>query len=892
MLRAIKDFLFKSDKPIYISLVKGVWYLLLASVVGILLLFIVLSFSNLPSVEQLENPKSELASEVYSASGEVLGRFYTENRVPVNFNDLSPHLIDALIATEDERFMDHCGIDFTALGRVAVKTVLLQDKSSGGASTITQQLAKLLFTGQRSNSMFRVVVQKLKEWIIAVRLERKYTKEEIIAMYLNKFNFINGAYGIKAASEIYFGKSQKDLDLLESAMLIGMLQNPSLYNPLRRPEMVQHRRMVVLNQMVKNRLLSPQAYEKLKDNELGLNFQRQTHVDGPAPYFRMELAKEVKNLLERPENLKSDGTSYDIYRDGLKIYTTIDPIMQAYAEEVVLDRMPTVQQTLWRTWRSLDPWTYRSPYASTDVSVEIRKWELTKLIRSSDRYQDLRDKYLSSILEKLGQAYPDFTFNLDDREIDRMVQEDAQGGVIAQLVKDEMISSSLAAQYRKVLKSNYFPTLRTQWNKLQEAAEKAFKEKVEMTVFMYEKLIDKVDDPKNIKAGPVSMELIDYDKKNPLEAKVKMTPLDSVKYHRMFLQVGMLAVDPRTGYVKAWVGGINHKYFKFDHTGIDRQVGSTFKPFVYATAIAQQGFSPCFQVYDLPVTIPPGYGNFHLGEEWTPRNSDGKYTGQLLTLKEGLRQSKNTVSARLMKELGDAEPVRDLIHQMGIDKNARYPNGRYRVPFAPSICLGSTDLSVMEMTGAYTTFANNGTYIKPTYLLRIEDKNGREIYTSVIEERNALNPNANYVMVEMLKYAGTGLGEIKSEVGGKTGTTNDYVDGWFMGITPNLVVGTWVGGEDRWIRFLDLTYGQGAYMAKPLFKEFMKRVEADTTLGFDVKARFVRPQGDLGIEMNCDEYRNQDLDLENENFDEEFSEDLFGDEQPKDDGTEDDDSIE
>jgi penicillin-binding protein 1A len=388
-------------------------------------------------------------------------------------------------------------------------------------------------------------------------------------------------------------------------------------------------------------------------------------------------------------------------------------------------------------------------------------------------------------------------------------------------------------------------------------------------------------DSKEIKAGPVTMTLVSYDENNPLEAVVKMSPLDSIKYHRMFLQVGMLAVDPNTGKVKAWVGGVNHKYFKYDHIRINRQVGSTFKPFVYATAIAQQGFSPCFQVYDLPVTISPGDGNFTLGEEWTPRNSDGKYTGALLTLKEGLAKSKNTVSARLMKELGDTEPVRDLVHQMGIDKYTRYPNGRYRVPKAPSICLGSTDLSVMEMTGAYTTFANNGTFNKPRFLLRIEDKNGRIIYdNSMPDERNALNPNANFVMLEMLKYAGGGaLWDVKSEVGGKTGTTNDYVDGWYMGVTPNLVVGTWSGGEDRWIRFLDLTFGQGAYMAKPFFREFMKRLENDKDLNWDTEATFYRPPGDIGIELNCDEYENPGLELESEEFDEEFSDDPFGDEQ-------------
>ena len=390
-------------------------------------------------------------------------------------------------------------------------------------------------------------------------------------------------------------------------------------------------------------------------------------------------------------------------------------------------------------------------------------------------------------------------------------------------------------------------------NDWQAAADKDFNTKTEMRVFSY-------DTP-------------------AMEKDTVMTPLDSVKYHRMILQTGILAVDPVTGFVKVWVGGVNFKHFQYDHNRTSRQVGSTFKPFVYATAIAQQGFSPCYQVYDLPQTIAPGDGNFFLTQEWTPRNADGVYTGQLLTLKDGLRKSKNTVSVHLMKQLGDTEPVRGLINQMGIDSSLKYPNGRYRVPKSPSICLGSTDLTNMEMTGAYTTFANNGIFNKPIYLLRIEDKNGRILYEEFPQEKVAINANANYVMVEMLKYAATGLGGLKSEVGGKTGTTNDYVDGWFMGITPTLVVGTWVGGEDRWIRFRSLAYGQGAYMAKPFFKEFLSRLEKSEDLGYDASARFHRPPGDIGIEMNCDQYQRSPLPLDNGEFENEgFGEDMFGDE--------------
>ncbi|MCO6487692.1 MAG: transglycosylase domain-containing protein [Phaeodactylibacter sp.] len=848
------DYYANNKEETYRTITRWMWYISLGGLGAILLSFLILSFTNLPSVQQLENPKSEEASQIFAANGEVIGRYYTENRVPVSYSELSPHLVNALIATEDERYHEHSGIDFPALGRVAIKTVLLGQRSSGGASTITQQLAKLLFTGQAASNMTERVIQKLKEWIIAVRLERRYTKEEIIAMYLNKFNFINGAYGIKAASEIYFGKPQDSLSISEAAVLVGMLKNPSLFNPLRRPDTVLHRRMVVFKQMQNNGMISQEEYDTLRQLPLGINFTRQTHVDGIAPYFRMELAKDIKSILERKEFRKSDGSAYDIYRDGLRIYTTIDPDMQRLAEEVMAKHMAKVQNAFWNTWKVVrkDPWEFTSG-SEHEVPVSIRKESLKDLVRKSDRYQSLRAKYLSDILDQIGQETEGIIFHPDDREVERIVEDIEKGEVIDQLVKSRLISSSLAASYRQIQRSRHFPALQNQWHALQAEVEKQFNAKTEMRVFSY-------DTPQ-------------------MEKDTVMTPMDSVKYHRMILQTGILAVDPVTGHVKVWVGGVNFKYFQYDHNRTSRQVGSTFKPFVYATAIAQQGFSPCYQVYDLPQTIAPGDGNFSLIQEWTPRNADGAYTGQLLTLKEGLRRSKNTVSVHLMKQLGDTEPVRGLVNQMGIDSSLKYPNGRYRVPKSPSICLGSTDLTNMEMTGAYTTFANNGIYNKPIYLLRIEDKNGRTIYEEFPQERVAINANANYVMVEMLKYAATGLGGLTSEIGGKTGTTNDYVDGWFMGITPTLVVGTWVGGEDRWIRFRSLTYGQGAYMAKPFFREFLRRLEASEDMGYDASARFHRPPGDIGIEMNCDQYQRSTAPMNDNEFENEgFGEDMFGDE--------------
>ena len=837
------------EHPQYQQIVKWVWRLTFAGIIATILLFIVLSFTNLPSVEQLENPKSELASQVLADNGEVIGRYYTENRVPVPFDSLSPNLVRALISTEDERYYRHSGIDFMALGRVAIKTVLLRQSSSGGASTITQQLAKLLFTGEKGSGLTRIF-QKLREWIIAVRLERKYTKEEIIAMYLNKFEYINGAYGIKAASEIYFQKQPTTLDVHEAATLVGMLKNPSLFNPLRRPEMTLERRNVVLRQMYKNRALTEAQYNEYRQKPLGLNFTRQTHIDGIAPYYRMELAKYLKDILDQPEYRKPDGSKYDIYRDGLKIYTTIDPVMQRIAEEEMIKHMAKVQASFWRTWRKLDPWTYRSG-SRLDISLDMRRDALTKLVRASERYQSLRATYLTDVLGRLQAEFDDLRFSEDDREIERIIQEYNKPGYLTELVAQKMISSNLAARYRRVLESSHFSALRTRWDQLQEAADRAFKTPVEMTVFAYNER---------------------------METDTVMSPLDSIKYHRMFLQTGILAVDPVTGYVKVWVGGINHKYFQFDHIKLNRQVGSTFKPFIYATAIAMQGLSPCYRVLDAPTTIAPGDGSFRLLQSWTPENSSGKYTYEEMTLKDALRGSVNTASVSLMKLLGDTEPVRGLIHQMGIDSSARYPNGRYRVPQTPSICLGATDLSVMEMTGAYTTFANNGTYSKPIFITKIEDRNGRVIYREMPQERAAIPPNANYVMVEMLKFAGSGIGgQLKTEVGGKTGTTNDYVDGWFMGITPRLVVGTWTGGEDRWIRFRDITFGQGAYMARPFFREFIKRLENDPNTGWDATARFYRPPGDLGIELNCNEYQRPRR--AQEDFDDErFTDDIFGDE--------------
>ena len=832
--------------PRYRKIIRNLWILLGLGVIGTFLFFLILSYSDLPDTKELENPTNILASEVFAQNQEVLGRYYIENRVPVSPDEISPFLVQALVATEDERFYEHSGIDLEALGRVLVKTALL-GKSSGGGSTITQQLAKLLFTGRRADKMHKVVIQKFKEWIIAAQLERQYTKEEIMAMYLNKFDFLNDGDGIEAASEVYFGKPQNDLSLQEAAMLVGMLKNPSLFNPVSRDkwrrDTAKHRQTVVLKQMQRKNLISQEEYDSLRQIPLNITLHRSTHTDGLAPYFRGKLGQQLDQILDELQEKDPNKKRYNLYRDGLRIYTTIDPVVQRHMEIAAIEHMAEVQRTFWKHWKVVkkSPWDYKN-WETTEGELKARKRKINQLVRGSERYQAMRSRILDPTIQNAKDGLN--ISRIRDVDIERMLaeEESKEGNTIKVLVSQKMISNSMADQYKKIMKSDYWPQIKKKWAQLQDESKTAFNQEREMTIFTLE-FIDKDTNVDSL-----------YDTGNilkSLEKKVKMSPLDSLKYLHEFLQIGSMAVDPKTGEVKGWVGGINYNYFKYDHVTSRRQVGSTFKPFVYASAIKDVGIAPCFQVYDLPQTIYPGEGNFTLLEEWTPANSDGKYSGEFLTIKDGLKKSKNTISVYLMKQLQDTEPVRDIVDRMGIDKNAKYPNGRYILPKSPSICLGATDLSVIEMTGAYTTFANNGHYSPPYFIKRIEDRAGREIYKDNSVGKDALDPRYNYVMVHLLQYAATGLYGIKSQVGGKTGTTNDYVDGWFMGITPNLVIGTWVGGEDRWIRFRSITNGQGAYLAKPYFKKVILRLEEDETYDFDVKARFDVPKGDIGFELDC-----------------------------------------
>ncbi len=821
-------------------IVKWLWRLSIGGVLAIVLLFVVISFQDLPTFEQIENPKQDVASEVYTDDMTVIGRYAIENRVPIDYEDISPHLVNALIATEDERFFKHSGIDFPALGRVAVKSLILQKGTSGGGSTITQQLAKLLFDRPSMSNMgklrkaFTLMMAKFKEWIVAVKLERRYTKEEIISMYLNTYDFLYLSYGIQAAAETYFGKNQEDLSLEEAAMLIGMLKNSSYYNPMRRPELVKQRREVVLKQMLTQDYITQSTYDSVRVLPIDMsNFKKASHNTGIAPYFRMEMRKELRDILAREECLKPDGTQYNIDRDGLRIYTTIDQNVQKHAEASMIKHMKSLQKRFFYHWSIVkpDPWTYDEDNSIVDIKMA----NLQAQMRNSERYQSMRDEILTPALKSYNEH---FDHEFTDADLLRMQEEEKESSHISGLYSRKVISKRQRDLYRDVLKSDLGSELLAQWRSFNKEVDQAFNTAVKMRVFTYEN--------------------------NNFEKDTTMTPMDSIKYHRKHLQTGILAIEPQTGHIKAWVGGINLRYFQQDHIYTNRQVGSTFKPFVYGTAIAMQGISPCSKIYDVQYTISKGESNFVIPEDWSPKNSDGEYTSEPITLYQGLRDSKNTISVYLMKQIGDVTPVRTLASNMGISIE--------KLPSVPSICLGSADISLYEMTGAYAAFANDGVYIKPTFIKQIEDKNGKLIYRSVQQEERALQADANYVMVDMLKKALEGRGgsyELKSEVGGKTGTTQNHSDGWFMGITPNLVVGTWVGGEDRWIRFRDLANGQGSVMARPVFIDLIKRLENDPTSDYDASSKFQKPIGELSITIDCEEYDNLNPLNIPETFDEE-----------------------
>jgi len=727
---------------------KRFWKLFFYSL-GIFVFFFFLAswgfFGSMPSFEDLENPESNLATEIISSDGVTIGKFYNENRTPIKYQDLPKHLVDALVSTEDERFYEHSGIDARRTFGAALKL-----GSNGGASTLTQQLAKLLFHGEGSKFKIFRVIQKVKEWIIAIKLERQYTKNEIIAMYLNKADFINTAVGIRSASKVYFGKEPRDLTIDESAVLVGMLTNPSLFNPVRRPEKVQKRRNVVLGQLVRNKHLDEATKKILEAKPIVLHFQPESHKEGMATYFREFLREYMRNWVK--ENKKSDGSDYDIYSDGLKIYTTIDSKMQEHAEEAVTAHMTNLQKEFFA--QSKD--NKNAPFVNIS-DIETQKI-LNTAMKSSDRW--------------------------------RMMKENDKS--------DEEIIAS-------------------------------FQVKTKMKIFSWKGEIDTL-----------------------------MKPIDSIRYYKHFLQAGLMSMEPQTGHIKAWVGGINYKYFQYDHVGQGaRQVGSTFKPFVYATAIEQLGMSPCDSIIDGPFMIHKG--RHHVTKDWEPQNSDRKYRG-MVTLKKALANSINTVSAKLIDKTGP-EAVVELTKKLGINSE---------IPVQPSIALGAVDITVQDMVAAYSTFANQGVYIKPQFISRIEDKNGVVLYEPVPESHDVLNKDIAYAVIKLLegvteegsgvrlRTQGGGNGDNRwtgypysftNPIAGKTGTSQNQSDGWFIGMVPNLVTGVWVGCEDRSARFKGITYGQGATAALPVWGFYMKKCYEDKDLQVS-KDPFERPEN-LSIKVDC-----------------------------------------
>ncbi len=730
------------------KITKWIWRLFLGGIAFTFLLFFLASlgvFGKLPNFEELENPESNLATEVISIDGKTLGKYYRENRTPVKFTDLPDNLINALVATEDERFYEHAGIDMRGTARAAAK--LGRD---GGASTITQQLAKMLFTKAASRNIVYRIIQKAKEWVIAIRLERQYTKNEIITMYFNKYDFGHNAVGIRSAARIHFGKEPSELIMEESAMLVGMLKNSSLYNPMRRPEMVQQRRNVVFKQMTRNDFITETKKDSLQKLPLHLDINLEGHSDGSATYFREYVRDFMKEWIEK--NPKPNGENYNIYRDGLKIYVTIDSRMQKYAEEAMKEHMSNIQTIFFKQQEK----NKNAPFY--DLSSKQIESTLLSAMKRSDRWRKMK----------------------------------AAGN-----------------NEKEILAS--------------------FDEKNEMRIFSWQGDIDTI-----------------------------MSPKDSIRYYKYFLQSGVLSTDPQTGHVKAWVGGINYKHFQYDHVKQGkRQVGSTFKPFVYATAINQLGFSPCDEFPNTPYTIPKG--KYGLLEDWTPRNSSGKYGG-MKTLKNALANSVNVVTANLIDQTTPHNVVR-FANSLGIETE---------IPEVPSIALGTIDLSLYEMIGALNTFANKGMYVKPMMVLRIEDKNGTVLQEFNPQTKEVISENVAYATINLMEGVtehGSGVRlrtsggkypddvatgypyKFKNPIAGKTGTTQNQSDGWFMGLVPNLSTGVWVGAEDRSVHFTDLGRGQGASMALPIWGLYMQKCYADKELEISIED-FEKPDN-FNINVDC-----------------------------------------
>ena len=748
------------------------WSLILTPIIGLVILFTLISegyLGYMPSWEDLENPKSSLATQIISADGVSLGTFFRENRTKINYEDLSPYLSQALVATEDERFFDHTGVDMKSLFRA----IIFMGKRGGG-STITQQLAKQLYHDPASNVVDRII-QKFNEWVMAVKLERHYTKEEIITMYFNKFDFLNLAVGIHSASHVYFDKAPLDLDIQEAATLVGMCKNPALFNPLRRAELVTKRRNVVLKQMKKNEYITQEVYDSLTQLPLDINFQRVDHTAGLAPYFREHIRLMMqahKPLREHyyslqnyytdsiewvdnslygwiDKNLKPDGTKRDLYRDGLQIYTTIDSRLQKHGEAAIEKHIGTyLQKEFWKEQKGRK----KAPFAWDMTSKQINQ-TLNRAKRLTDRYRLYKRKEMS---------------------------------------KDSI-----------------------DWY---------FSQPVKMRVFTWHGDKDTV-----------------------------MSPIDSIRYYKYFLRGSLLSMDPYSGQIKAYVGGIDYQYFQYDMVANGRrQAGSTFKPILYSLAL-QEDFTPCSKLPNIPHTI-----QLPEGGSWSPRNADiSKTDGQMITLKMALAHSNNYISAYLVDRYGAAAVVK-MAKELGITSF---------MDAVPSICLGTPDVSLYEMLPMFCTFANKGVYTKPVLVTHIKDKDGNVVARFTPLRHEAYDERTAFLMVNLLEGVidrGTSIRlrfryKFKGSIYGKTGTTQHQSDGWFFGVTPQLATGIWVGGEDRAVHFKGIRLGQGANMALPVWALYMKDVYADKELNYSDSTYFRKP-GDLKIELDCNAIEEKQID--------------------------------
>lgn len=714
-------------------------YMILALLVVMLFAFISWGWLGfMPSFEELENPKSNLASEIYAADGAVLGKYYVENRSNVAYHDLSPYLVDALISTEDVRFHRHSGVDARAIFRVMFGVITGNNK--GGGSTVSQQLAKNLFPRGSNRSFFNLVLTKFKEWVTAIRLERNYAKEEIIAMYFNTVPFGSQAYGIKSAALTFFAKEPDSLNLQESALLVGILKAPSFYSPVRNTERAGNRRDVVLGQMLKYGFIGQDVYDSVSQLPVDMSsYQIQDHRSGLATYFREYLRMFLNDWCAN--NIKPDGTNYNLYTDGLKIFTTLDSRMQQYAEEAMQEHLG----------KDLQP-------------AFFKHWQ--------------------------GRKNAPFDHHVTQEEIDLIMRR-----------------AVLRSPRYKALKSNGME---------EDSIQILFNTPTEMRVFTWNGIRDTV-----------------------------LSPMDSILYYKYFLQSGMMAVEPGTGYIKAYVGGIDYRYFQYDHvTQARRQVGSTFKPFLYTLAMQEGEYTPCSKIPNVQVRV-----DLPNGDVWEPQNSSDAREGEMVTLRWALANSVNWISAYLIKRYRP-ETVIQLARKMGVTAD---------MDPVPSICLGTPDISLYEMLGAFNTFANKGRYIKPSFITRIEDMHGNVIEQFIPEHREAISEETAYLMVELMKGVvkeGTGIRlrykyGLHNPIAGKTGTTQNHSDGWFIGLTPELAAGVWVGAEDRSVHFRSITLGQGANMALPIWALFMKKVLADPELNI-ASGDFEKPASGFKVDLDCE----------------------------------------